>query len=374
MGGAGMDLTTLGFMLMAAFGLIAGDAIVSGDTVYLDMSVSSELKSAGVDDVTAETLFEYHVARMTRHPTIISAPRVRSSRQQTLIEAIGTYLKVEPIRVAAQKAIGMTPIELHVSLQSRDKQARLVVAGYDHRKRPLLIDVEKPIAAYLDLIEEGAGRFVRAVGPYDYAMHLIIDRADDAAAQRLLREVIDEQRDPALGAVSTDELALFENLAGIVALIAGEPETAERAFVRASVLAPKLHRDEANLAFLHVRQGRHAEAVAVVNGVLAQRGVHPDVMAAALVTRGIALWRLGMVKEAAADFRNAVRSDAHGVTAYHYWSMMEAKRGNAAEAARLTALRDAKASSFVPQPELAAHFLFLPETADQPLVIRKAGR
>ncbi|MGE0718056.1 MAG: tetratricopeptide repeat protein [Alphaproteobacteria bacterium] len=371
-----MDLTTFALMVALAVAAITGDAVTSHDTLFTDVSVSAEMQTAGVDAATAEKLFEHNVAMMTRHRTLLSSPKLRSSKQQSLIEALGNTLQVDQLRVAAQRVFGLSPIEIHVSMQTLGQQDRLVIAGYDYRQRPMLIDIERPSGRYLELISEGAAHFVRWVSPYDYAIHLLEDRAGDPAAWPMLTAIVKEQRDPTVGAISLYELAIFENLAGILAMIEEDAQAAEHALLRALTLSPGLPHATANLAFLRTHQGRYRDAVELVNGLLEQsrRKRMPDVISAALLARAVALRELGMQGEAIADLREVLHLEPDSEAAYRYWAELEHGRGAAEDAERLQRAMNIGAATFDLRPELAAHYFFLPRDPTQPLGRRRAGR
>lgn len=368
-----MDLTSLGFLVAAIFGLIAGDAVFSADTVHLDFNVAGDLSKQGIDNATAENLFDHHVSRITRHRSVVRPAVIRTSQHKSMVAVLTDGLQIAPMKAALQDMAGLDPIRLYGSMISVNGNVRLILAGYDLRERPLLIELERPVAEVLPLLQDGAGELVRAVAPYHYALNLLEDHADDPAARARLARHLERQRDASLGATTVAELALFENLAGILALLQDDPDAAEAAFLRAATLSPEQLLSRLNLAFLRVHQDRYGDAIREVEGLLPRfdRRTPKDLTVAAHITRGVARWSLGQLDGARADFQRAIALEPDTEAAYRYWAMLERAEGDAGRAEALQKQAGIARARFDLRPELAAHYFWLSTDDDAPLRRRR---
>ena len=106
-----MELATIGLLSAIVFGLIAGDAVISANTMAVGIGLPPTVQQSGLTRQSAEEIFVTELSRIAAIPSGVPVPVPRVSSRRTVIGALaGTAQAHRPDhRVAGPVRPGADP-------------------------------------------------------------------------------------------------------------------------------------------------------------------------------------------------------------------------------------------------------------------------
>jgi tetratricopeptide (TPR) repeat protein len=376
-----MDLISIAAGLGMMFGLLTADAVVSAETVAVQISVPASVAQTGYSEDVVEQIFTHEFEAMNQTRSLLRPPVMRPARQPTIVGVIATSLRLDNFTAALQDLLGL----------ERMRIAGAVVAGAPGEGQRLLINSSSAYSGpfSLDLSERGeTDRLLRRaaletmerVQPYRAALfhfgQVTQTGGNDysAVVQLAERELGRPRRAEVL-----EERSFLENLLGIVALLNNDLDEAERRFRLSFSWNPSFTIGRINLAFVHVERDRYQDAIDILKPLIAStsRRRFPltstrfgPLQEAMHSTLGVALWAQGDLDGAEAAFSRATREYPSSAGAYSYWARLLRERGDTVRAAEKAEVARLNALTFENYPEVANLYFWMSPRDNQPLVRR----
>ncbi len=363
------------------FGLLTADAVVSADTVSVNMSVPASVASTGFTQDVAERIFTHEFERMNQTRSLLKPPVMRSAREPTIIGVIANSLRLNDFTSALQDLLGL----------ERMRVTGAIVAGGPDGNRLLINSASASSGAFSveltdnggteRLLRRGALATMEQVQPYRAALFHFdqVMRAGGRDFSTVQAMAERELARPRRAEVLT-ERSYMENLLGITALLRNDLDEAERRFRRSFNWNTTFAIGKLNLAFVLIQRDRYQEALDVLNPLVAlsleprfapvqrfgplRESLHSSI--------GVARWGLGNLDGAEEAFRTATSEYPDSEAAYTYLSRLLLERGRTAEAAEKAAIARANALTFENYPEVATLYFWMTPRDNQPLVRRFA--
>jgi len=302
-----LSLVLLGFVIALAFAFWRE---VRNDTVFLDpIEVPHELAQKGFhSSVVAAHLLDEAVAIQQRGSGWRRRRRLENVAAVADMQAPGGYLSIRAVVKSARAMLGRpaTRISGDITRKGDGYVLRLRLQG---RIVEPVGGPHTPSTEIHQLIHDGAQDLLQAVDPFALASYFFNGPEAGTDAPNTMRLV-----QAVLRAEHAEDRAWALSLWASVLLGQGrEDEAMEkyRAALQADDRIGSQHALE-NLAKAMVRHGREAEAVALVDGVVARRPVHFENQVAAAVAYG----RLGRWEQALAVAEAAAHHHKHNVLAH----------------------------------------------------------
>ena len=376
-----MDLTSIAAGVAMLFGLLTADAVVSAETVEVQISVPASVAQTGYSEDVAERIFTHEFEAMNQTRSLLRPPVMRPARQPTIVGVIASSLRLDNFKPALQDLLGM----------ERMRIAGAIIAGAPGEGQRLLINSSSAYsgAFSLDLSERGeTDRLLRRaaletmerVQPYRAALFHFgqITQAggnDYSAVVQLAERELSRPRRAEL----LEEHSFLENLLGIVALLNNDLDEAERRFRLSFSWNPNFAVGRINLAFVHVERDRYQDAIDIVKPLIASSpGRRLPLLSARFgplheamhTTLGVALWAQGDLDGAEAAFSRATREYPSSAGAYSYWARLLRERGDTVRAAEKAEVARLNALTFENYPEVANLYFWMSPRDNKPLVRR----
>ena len=373
-----MDIISIAAGVAMVFGLLTADAVVSAETVAVQITVPASVAQTGYSEDVAERIFTHEFETMNQTRSLLRPPVMRPARQPTIVGVIAGSLRLDNFTAALQDLLGL----------ERMRIAGAVVAGAPGEGQRLLINSSSAYsgAFSLDLSERGdTDRLLRRaaletmerVQPYRAALFHFdqITRTGgndySAVVQLAERELSRPRRAEVL-----EERSFLENLLGIVALLNNDMDEAERRFRLSFSWNPSFAIGRLNLAFVHVERDRYQDAIDILKPLIASSagrrfpllGTRVGPLQEAMhSTLGVALWARGDLDGAEAAFRRATREYPNSAGAYSYWARLLRERGDTVRAAEKAEIARVNALTFENYPEVANLYFWMSPRDNQPL-------
>src|SRR6266542_4423644 len=102
-----IDFTSLFIIAGVLFGLLAGDAVMYGDTLRVQIAVAQNVSNAGFTEASAESVFMAEAARLVRGDSVIPAPTLRVNADPSVITALAKPLNLDSVVAALQNQLGI---------------------------------------------------------------------------------------------------------------------------------------------------------------------------------------------------------------------------------------------------------------------------
>lgn len=323
-----MELATIGLLSAIVFGLIAGDAVISANTMAVGIGLPPTVQQSGLTRQSAEEIFVTELSRIAAIPSGVPVPVPRVSSRRTVIGALAEPLKLNDLTVALQDLFGLEPIRVSATIIQRGDGLVMeaIVAQEGHPLQRL--SFERPDGDAVALIRHAAITTFAEVAPFRVTLAQLRDALQDpridvrpvrAHAERLL------QRD--WGKDSDIERSALHSLVSVLALLAGDVEGARAEIQRADAIDGALPTARTfyalNGSFIGVLQGdlALAERELIRAGQTPMRHIIPVFPAYIEVQRGLISWAGGNLDDADAAFQRALEVDPRNNVAliYRHW-------------------------------------------------------
>lgn len=344
-----MELATIGFLSAIVLGLIAGDAVISANTMAVGIALPPAVQQSGLTRQSAEEIFITELSRIAAIPSGVPVPVPRVSSRRTVIGALAEPLKLTDVTAALQDLFGLEPIRVSATVIQRGNGLVMetIVA---QEGRPLQrLSFDRADGDAVALIRHAAISTFAEIAPFRVTLAQLRDVLQDPAidvgpvrtqAERLLR------RD--WGPDSDIERSALHSLVSVLALLDNDVAAAREEIARADAIRGALPTARAfyalNGSFVGLLQGDTAlaERELARAAQIPMRQVIPTFPAYLEVQRGLIDWSEGRAEPADAAFGRALEIDPRNQVAqvYRHW-IARARQGTAASAADRPAVTSA---------------------------------
>ncbi len=337
-----IDFTTISMVAVLLFGLIAGNAALFGDTLYVEISVPPKLMQIGFTASTAEHTFVAEAARITHVISAFPTPGLTISSQQTLLSALAKPLGLEAVGSSLQSQIGISHLAVHGSIladpSSSSLELTLVVTQTG--EAPQSLRLTQPDGDAITLVRRGADMALEQISPYRVALANYAKGVQgDAAALAQCKETVTRDLAQPWVPEEASERAMEENLLALLALLDGDlPAAAQQ--LRAIRPSHDVHPAalaiiNLNRAFIAVAQKQPAQARDYFQR--AQQTTDaltvPDIGPRIDVVNALVSWSNGDTAKAEQLVRKAVAARPDDEGAHTYLSRLLTATGDTAGAA-----------------------------------------
>jgi len=323
-----MELATIGFLSAIVFGLIAGDAVISANTMAVGIGLPPTVQQSGLTRQSAEEIFITELSRIAAIPSGVPVPVPRVSSRRTVIGALAEPLKLTDVTAALQDLFGLEPIRVSATMIDRGNELVLeTIVAQEGRplQRLSFTRTDKDAVA---LIRHAAVTTFAEIAPFRVTLAQLRDVLQDpsievgpvrAAAERLLN------RD--WGANTDVERSALHSLVSVLALLHGDVPAARDQIARADAFQGALPTARTfyalNGSFVAVIEGdlRLAERELNRAAQVPMQQLIPTFPAYIEIQRGLIHWADGKPDEADAAFERALGYDARNRVAlvYRHW-------------------------------------------------------
>ena len=372
-----MDPLSVALAAAMAFGLLSADAVISANTVTVNVSVPPAVAYTGLTQEVAEGVFTSEMWRMTQARSMLRAESVRSSRDPTIVGVVANALKLEGVTAALQDMFGLERPRVNASIiYQGSNRSRLLVSAITGQTSLFSLQLEGEGGPEA-LLRRGAMQTMEQFEPYRSALHYFEQSLSAGGNDFSRTKAVAERRLAIVPRAETmRERSFLHNLLGIVALMENDRVEAERHFRGSFAENRGFHVGQLNLAFVLIELDRYQDALNILTpmlslnlqaGLTLDNGSFAPLIEALHSTIGVARWGLGDLDGAEASFRAAARAYPQSEAAYTYWSRLLTERGRTAEAAEKMAIARTNSLTFDNYPEVANLFFWMSETDGQPL-------
>ncbi|MBR0649441.1 hypothetical protein GXW78_07185 [Roseomonas terrae] len=323
-----MELATIGLLSAIVFGLIAGDAVISANTMAVGIGLPPAVQQSGLTRQSAEEIFVTELSRIAAIPSGVPVPVPRVSSRRTVIGALAEPLKLTDVTIALQDLFGLEPIRVSATVIQRG-DGLVMETILAQQGRPLQrLSFERPDSDAVALIRHAAISTFAEIAPFRVTLARLRDLLQDPAidvapiraqAERMLRRE--------WGPDTDIERSALHSLVSVLALLHGDVAGARAEIARADAFQDALATARPfyalNAAFIAVQQGdqRLAERELARAAQVPMRQIIPSFPAYLEVQRGLIDWADGKVDAADAAFRRALEVDPRNLAAqiYRHW-------------------------------------------------------
>ena len=323
-----MELATIGFLSAIVFGLIAGDAVISANTMAVGIGLPPAVQQSGLTRQSAEEIFITELSRIAAIPSGVPVPVPRISSRRTVIGALAEPLKLTEVTAALQDLFGLEPIRVSATVIQRGDGLVMETIVAQEGQPLQRLSFERADGDAVALIRHAAVSTFAEIAPFRVTLARLRDALQDptidvapvrAQAERLLR------RD--WGAHSDIERSALHSLVSVLALLHRDVPGAMAEIQRADAIEGALPTARSfyalNASFVGLLQGdlRLAERELTRAAHIPMRQIIPVFPAYIEVQRGLIAWADGKADVADAAFARALEVDPRNQVAliYRYW-------------------------------------------------------
>ena len=174
-----MELATIGLLSAIVFGLIAGDAVISANTMAVGIGLPPTVQQSGLTRQSAEEIFVTELSRIAAIPSGVPVPVPRVSSRRTVIGALAEPLKLTDLTVALQDLFGLEPIRVSATIIQRGNGLVMetIVAQEGHPLQRL--SFERPDGDAVALIRQAAITTFAEIAPFRVTLAQLRDVLQD---------------------------------------------------------------------------------------------------------------------------------------------------------------------------------------------------
>jgi len=367
-----MDLTTLGYIVLLALGLLGTDTVLYSGSVQVEIADVPKIEKLDVDQGTLTYEFESALDEITNNQSVIHPPEIRSSRDQGVGMALAEAFNMQKAAYALQAEVGYKPDHLHFSLYSEDGGLRALMSGRSHLTGQFQqVMSPNPGEAFIPFVRRCALWGASQLAPYSVALHLMEKHAADAdfTDAAALSEHAKALLPPT--PVSFDR-ALFDNLLGLIALFKNDTKAARAAFDAAMADDPTDPVPFINAAFTDLQFDENQRASDRMEQLLRLAPpANPVLRATANMVWAAARMGLKDLKGADRLLAEATRLSPNSATAFGLWSELRTQMGDPAAAAAFDRRALENTATFENYAEVAALYFHLSWKNDEPVMRNK---
>lgn len=357
--------------LLGSLALIAADAVLNADDIRVSVTVSNRVSTEGFTQHVVEEFFLYDINQIARTTSLVQPPVIHTSGSKTIVAVIADALSLNNFTTAVQATLGIEMAQVTATLSSEQGRTGFVLVGSSPSGEVFDFTLQGDDASIRELLRKAALRTMQHIDPYQTFLYRIGNNPDAEERGRIIKgleaaiENTDLPRD-------RQRRGLLRNLTGIVHLLDGDLEDAERDFLRTIRTDPTLAVGYNNLAFVQLQRDRFAEAIATVLRALEPEPAtsRPALLASLHSVWGVAAWGMGDTATAEEKLRVAIEYSPLSPGPHMYLAGMLERMGRHEEAARERALGHADLAYFQEYPEIANLYFWMSPDRNVPLTRR----
>ena len=322
------SLTFLGGILMA---LVAGDAVISSNTMSVSVGLPPAIQQTGLTRTAAEEIFITEIAGVTSLPSPVNVPTPRVATRRTIIGAIAEPLKLTDMTAALQDLFGLDPVRVSATMLQINNGLKMeVIITQEGRVfRPL--QFSRPDADAVALIRSSAIGSISAISPYRYALYRMHEYVNSIENDRApVRAAIDEALAVNWTTSSPVERSALFNISAVLSLLDGDVARAQREIETTKSIIESTHSVITgfimNDAFINILSGNLEEARANTERALVSSGRAIPIRgfgAYLQIQRGLLAWADGNLKDALSMMRAAQAADPSNRNARIYVAWLQ---------------------------------------------------
>jgi tetratricopeptide (TPR) repeat protein len=275
-----MDFASLVGAVMLAIGLIGADTIVHSGSIVVEVTAAPQMEGESIDQPTLESVFDDELYEITRTPSVLEPPEIRTARDQGLGMALAKAVGASEVAYQLQSMVGRAPDRLRLALFLEKGQLRGEVSATT-RNVGTFHQVLDPLKdeSTLAFVRRCAIWSASRVAPYMTALYLMQQHAADKNFTDVLALMDKAEAELPNTPVSFDRAA-FDNLRGIIFLFQSKPDEAQKAFDQAMDEYPANPVSEINAAFADLELDLNQKAADRMKEFIANRPPQNKVMLA----------------------------------------------------------------------------------------------
>ncbi len=329
-----MDLTTIGYVVLLALGLLGTDAVLYSGSVQVEVAEVPKIEKLDVDQMTLTYEFETALDEITNNQSVVHPPEIRSSRDRGVGMALAEAFNMEKAAYALQAEVGYKPDHLHFALYSEEGGLRALVSGSSHLTGPFQqIMAPNQGEPFFAFVRRCALWGASQLAPYSVALYLMNKHAADQDFTDAI--ALAEHAKSLLPPTPTSfDRALFDNLIGLMALFRNDIKAARAAFEAAMADDPTDPVPFLNAAFTDLQFDESQKASDRMEQLLRLAPPSNPVLRATADMIWAAA-RLGLKDQKGADrlLAEATRLAPESSTAFGLWAEVKSQMGDKPAAA-----------------------------------------
>jgi len=325
-----MDFFTISILGAIVVALLAGDAVISSNTMSVSVGVPPAVQQTGLTRSTAEDIFVAELARISAIPSGVPVPSPRVASRKTVIGALSEPLRLTELTTALQDLFGLEPIRVSATMLQRDSGLRMEIIISQEGRPSKLLQITREDLDSVALIRTAAREAFAEVAPFRVTLarlNAVLDGSEsDSRAVRVATDAL--LRRNWLPSENVEHSALH-SLASVLELLEGDRAASARSVTLADSFADALPTAKAfyalNGAFLSLLAGDLDQArTLTARGVELARGHNIRVFPAyAAMQRGLLAWAEGHPSQALALMQEALVIDPRNRNAQIYVAWLQ---------------------------------------------------
>jgi len=311
-----MDFFSISILGAILIGLMAGDAVISSNTMTVNVALPPAVQQSGLTRGPAEEIFVTELARITAIPSGVPVPTPRIASRRTVVGALAEPLKLTEMTAALQDLFGLEPVRISATMLQVETGLRMEIVVAQEGRQPRYMRVSRPDLDAVSLIRVAAREAFAEVAPFRVTLARLNALLDGSETDL---QVVREQTNRLLARNwraddGIEHSALF-SLASVLSLLESDQTQAAREVRMADSFREALPTARAfyalNGAFLSLLSGDLAQARAQTErGIALGRGHNIAVFPAyVLIQRGLLAWAEGQLETALRLMQEALQVD-----------------------------------------------------------------
>jgi tetratricopeptide (TPR) repeat protein len=357
--------------LFVAMGLVATDALINANSLFLDVDVAPALQKRGYSEKVVHDGMIEEMKTIASRRSLVAAPQIYSSSGKSISVALADIVNLGRIMKDAQALVGYAPPKMHVTIVEDEGDFILEASGVSERIGQIVVTGRLGQGTTDEMIRQAARDLLRRMEPYIVILDAFDDVIDDGKGLERIEEEIAREIASLPPTPLSQKRANFENLLGIVDLHLNKITDAEVHFRNAIEAAPDFGVAYLNLAFVHVQNDDYQSAIDIVSEWIDPwywpKLKSPVLRAAGHVIRGVGHWGLEHYDEALAEFAYATRLHPQSTETYVYWGRLLHELDREEEANEKFLVARQNLAHFESFPEVALLYFWLTERDQEPL-------
>jgi len=307
-------------------GLMAGDAVISSNTMTINVGLPPIVQQSGLTRGPAEEIFVTELARITSIPSVVPVPTPRIASRRTVIGALAEPLKLGELTTALQDLFGLEPIRISATMLQVEAGLRMEMVLAQEGRPPKYLQLSQPNLDAVALLRRAARDSFAEVSPARVTLSRI-------------NAVLDGSETDISGVIAASNAILARNwrraddlehsamfsLTAVLSMLEGDAARAARQPRRADSIVPTRTVNPLNAAFLHILSGDLVEARAQTERAIALSRSYPEAIEPpyVLLMRGLLAWAEGQRETALRLMQEALQIDPGNRNAQIYVAWLQ---------------------------------------------------
>jgi predicted Zn-dependent protease len=366
-----MDLLTIAYVVMFAFGIMSVDTVIHADSIVVEVNSGGSIGSAQMEQPLVAGIVDAEIRRVAATRSIVADPEIIMGNQKSVAMALADVVKVRPVAVALQSQFGYEPMALTFDVFTEAGTPQIMVSGRGpgHVGDFEELVVQRKNETVPDLLRRSVLIAMSRLDPYTTALYLLDSYASgsEQGPEEVDVDRLDAAESLALRAKSmlppatiSPRRSLFDNLLGTVALFRNNPDAAREAYASAVAANPANVVAILNLTFVDLKLKKYSMSAQRIAQLLdEQKPSNPVLLTIAYQMQALANAGLGQNDQADRSFALAVETLPERPSTYEYWANVKRKRGDDSGAELLHAQSLAHRGKYTNYSEVATMYFSL---------------